>query len=73
MVEIITGVERWCRWRPEDKLRILAELDEPGAKFVKPLRVRGFSPGTNMRGAQELRHSHSGHGAGAVPVRRRVV
>jgi transposase len=32
-MEIITGVERRRRWRPEEKLRILAELDEPGAKF----------------------------------------
>ena len=28
-MEIITGVERRRRWRPEEKLRILAELDEP--------------------------------------------
>jgi transposase len=26
-MEIITGVERRRRWRPEEKLRILAELD----------------------------------------------
>ena len=32
-MEIITGVERRRRWRPEEKLRILAELDEPGVKF----------------------------------------
>jgi transposase len=32
-MEIITGVERRRRWRPEQKLRILAELDEPGAKL----------------------------------------
>ncbi|MFM9849755.1 MAG: hypothetical protein ACKVP3_21680 [Hyphomicrobiaceae bacterium] len=30
-MEIITGVERRQRWRPEQKLRILAELEEPGA------------------------------------------
>ena len=28
-MEIITGVERRRRWRDEEKLRILAELDEP--------------------------------------------
>jgi len=32
-MEIITGVERRRRWRPEEKLRILAELDAPGVKF----------------------------------------
>jgi transposase len=38
VVEISTGVERRRHWRPEDKLRILAELHEPGAKFVKVAR-----------------------------------
>jgi hypothetical protein len=33
-MEIITGVERRRRWRDEEKLRILGELDEPGAKFM---------------------------------------
>ena len=32
-MEIITGIERRRRWRVADKLRILAELDEPGVKF----------------------------------------
>lgn len=30
-MEIITGVARRRRWRDEDKLRILAEADGPGA------------------------------------------
>ncbi len=38
MVEIITGVERRRHWRPEEKLRILAELGETGAKFVDVAR-----------------------------------
>ena len=45
MVEIITGVERRRNWRPEDKLRILAELDEPGAKFVDVARRNEVSRG----------------------------
>jgi transposase-like protein len=32
-MEIITGVERRRQWRDEEKLRILAALDEPGVKF----------------------------------------
>jgi transposase len=32
MVEIITGRERRRRWSVADKLRILAECDEPGAQ-----------------------------------------
>jgi len=31
-MEIITGVERRRRWRAEDKLRVLAEAEEPGAR-----------------------------------------
>ena len=45
MVEIITGVERRRNWRPEDKLRILAELNEPGAKFVDVARRNEVSRG----------------------------
>jgi len=44
-VEIITGVERRRRWRTDEKLRILAELDEPGAKFVDVARRHDVSRG----------------------------
>jgi len=30
-MEIITGVERRRRWRVEEKLRIVAECERPGA------------------------------------------
>ena len=33
-MEIITGVERRRRWRLEDKLRIVAEAERPGACFA---------------------------------------
>ena len=33
-VEIITGRERRRRWRLEDKLRIVAEVEAPGARFA---------------------------------------
>lgn len=33
-VEIITGCERRRRWRLEDKLRIVAEAEAPGARFA---------------------------------------
>lgn len=33
-VEIITGRERRRRWRLEDKLRIVAEAEAPGARFA---------------------------------------
>ncbi len=39
-MEIITGVERQRRWRREDKLRIVAELEQPGACFADVARKR---------------------------------
>jgi transposase len=37
-MEIITGVERRRRWRLEDKLRIVAEAERPGACFAEVAR-----------------------------------
>jgi transposase len=37
-MEIITGVERRRHWRLEDKLRIVAEAQKPGARFVDVAR-----------------------------------
>jgi transposase-like protein len=34
-MEIITGVERRRRWRTEDKLRIVAEAERPGACVLR--------------------------------------
>jgi transposase len=44
-MEIITGVERRRRWRDEEKLRILAELDQPGAKSSAVARRHDVSRG----------------------------
>lgn len=44
-MEIITGAERRRRWRLEDKLRIVAELEEPGASFVEVARRHDLSRG----------------------------
>jgi len=44
-MEIITGVERRRRWRVRDKLRILAELDEPSVKFSDVARRHDLSRG----------------------------
>ena len=44
-MEIITGVERRRHWRPEEKLRILAELEDPGTKFVDVARRHEVSRG----------------------------
>ena len=45
MLGIITGVERRRPWRPGEKLRILAELGEPGAKLVAVARRHEVSRG----------------------------
>ncbi|WP_043342664.1 IS66-like element accessory protein TnpA [Belnapia moabensis] len=37
-MEIISGVERRRRWRVEDKLRIVAEAERPGARFADVAR-----------------------------------
>ena len=44
-MEIITGVERRRQWRAEEKLRILAELDQPGVKFSEVARRHDVSRG----------------------------
>jgi len=44
-MEIITGVERRRHWRDEEKLRILAELDQPGVKFSEVARRHDISRG----------------------------
>jgi transposase-like protein len=43
--EIITGVERRRRWRDEDKLRVLAEAVQPGARTLEVARRHDISRG----------------------------
>ena len=42
---MITGVERRRRWRDEDKLRIVAEAEAPGAVFALVARRHEISRG----------------------------
>jgi transposase len=44
-MEIITGVERRRRWRLEEKLRIVAETEQPGACFAEIARRHDVSRG----------------------------
>ena len=44
-MEIITGIERRRRWRDEDKLRIVAEAEAPGAVFALVARRHEISRG----------------------------
>jgi transposase-like protein len=42
-MEIITGTERRRRWRLEDKLRIIAETEQPGASVAEVARRHEIS------------------------------
>ena len=45
VMEIITGIERRRRWRVDDKLRIVAETQEPGARIADVARRHEISRG----------------------------
>jgi transposase len=55
-MEIITGVERRRRWRLEDKLRIVAETEEPGACFAEIARRYEISRGLLWNWRSKVRH-----------------
>ena len=55
-IEIITGVERRRRWRDEEKLQILAELDEPGVRFSDVARRHDVSRGLLWQWRDAQRH-----------------
>jgi transposase-like protein len=54
-MEIITGVERRRRWRLEEKLRIVAEVEEPGSSFAAVARRHEVSRGLLWNWRQQVR------------------
>jgi transposase len=54
-MEIITGVERRRRWPLRDKLRIVAELEEPGAIFADVARRNEVSRGLLWNWRRQVR------------------
>ena len=54
-MEIITGVERRRRWRAEEKLRIVAETEQPGASFAAVARRHEISRGLLWNWRQQVR------------------
>ena len=54
-MEIITGVERRRRWRAEEKLRIVAELEQPGACFAEVARRHEVSRGLLWNWRRQVR------------------
>ena len=56
-VEIITGVERRRRWRVEEKLRIVAEVERPGACFAEVARRHDVSRGLLWNWRRQVRNA----------------
>jgi transposase len=54
-MEIITGVERRRRWRVEEKLRIVAECERPGACLASVARQHDVSSGLLWNWRQQTR------------------
>ena len=54
-MEIITGVERRRRWRLDEKLRIVAEAEAPGACFVEIARRHDVSRGLLWHWRRQVR------------------
>jgi transposase len=54
-MEILTGVERRRRWRLEEKLRIVAELEQPGASFADVARRHEVSRGLLWNWRRQVR------------------
>lgn len=54
-MEIISGVERRRRWRLDEKLRIVAEAEAPGACFVEVARRHDLSRGLLWNWRRQVR------------------
>ena len=69
-MEIVTGVERRRRWRLEDKLRIAAEAEEPGACFADVARRHDVSRALLWSLRRQIRDNAQqvGEGDGFLPV-----
>jgi transposase len=59
-MEIITGVERRRRWRAEEKLRIVAETEEPGACFAAVAKRHDVSRGLLWNWRSQVRRGALG-------------
>ena len=72
-MEIITGVERRRRWSVDEKLRILAEIDRPGASVASVARLHDISRGLLWHWRTRFRNSSviapPVNGSAFVPVR----
>jgi len=69
-VEIITGIERRRRWRLDEKLRIVAEAEAPGACFVEVARRHDLSRGLLWNWRRQVRSGQlrAADAVGFLPV-----
>jgi transposase len=70
-VEIITGKERRRRWSIEEKLRIVAESEEPGARTTEVAARNDVFPALLFTWRRQVRERRLGadQQPGLVPVR----
>ena len=70
-MEIITGVDRRRRWRVEEKFRIVAETEQPGACFVEVARRHEVMPkfSVELAAAGSARHAPGRTSPVFLPVR----
>jgi transposase len=54
-LELVSGIERRRRWRIEEKLRIVAEAEAPGAVFAAVARRHDISRGLLWIWRQQMR------------------
>ena len=59
-MEIITGVERRRRWRLDEKLQIVAEVEQPGACFAQIARRYDVSRGLLWSWRRQARNGELG-------------
>ena len=72
-MEIITGVERRRRWRLEEKLRIVAETEQPGSGIAEIARRYEISRGLLWNWRSQVRRGVLRPEAPAVFVPVRVI
>jgi transposase len=70
-IEIITGRERRRRWSTEEKLRIVAEAEEPGARMTDVAARNEVYPSLLFNWRRQVREGKLGadNAARFVPVR----
>ena len=67
-IEIITGKERRRRWSAEEKLRIVAETAEPGARVTDVAARHDVYPSLLFNWRRQVREGRLG-ASGFVPIR----